>query len=201
MRKHKKILTQNTGATTIIVVCVMAVIMALSLGLFLTASVLMKTSSRTLAGEQCRIMAVSFSEEIESTLTDAEYQYDDRLEEDAGRAESLTSNPLWHYVKQNISDGSWPYYDETQGSIHSRTNANTVRSFEMEANGVAGEVADILLTMYWTCGNDRSKPEKLVVETTVTMKEQSCSITDVYELKISPMGEYERWSWKHEERR
>ena len=198
MRKHKKILTQNTGATTIIVVCVMAVIMVLSLGLFLTASVLMKTSSGTLAGEQCRIMAVSFSEEIERTLTDEEYQYNDRLEEDAGRAESLTSISLWHYVKQNISDGSWPYYDETQGSIHSRTNA--VRRFQMEANGVAGEVADIILTMYWTCGEDRDRPEKLIVETTVTTKERSCSITDVYGLKINTTGEYERWSWKHEER-
>ena len=198
MRKHKKILTQNTGATTIIVVCVMAVIMVLSLGLFLTASVLMKTSSGTLAGEQCRIMAVSFSEEIERTLTDEEYQYNDRLEEDAGRAESLTSISLWHYVKQNISDGSWPYYDETQGSIHSRTNA--VRRFQMEANGVAGEVADITLTMYWTCGEDRDRPEKLIVETTVTTKERSCSITDVYGLKINAAGEYERWSWKHEER-
>lgn len=198
MRKHKKILTQNTGATTIIVVCVMAVIMVLSLGLFLTASVLMKTSSGTLAGEQCRIMAVSFSEEIERTLTDEEYQYNDRLEEDAGRAESLTSISLWHYVKQNISDGSWPYYDETQGSIHSRTNA--VRRFQMEANGVTGEVADIILTMYWTCGEDRDRPEKLIVETTVTTKERSCSITDVYGLKINTTGEYERWSWKHEER-
>ena len=198
MRKHKKILTQNTGATTIIVVCVMAVIMVLSLGLFLTASVLMKTSSGTLAGEQCRIMAVSFSEEIERTLTDEEYQYNDRLEEDAGRAESLTSISLWHYVKQNISDGSWPYYDETQGSIHSRTNA--VRRFQMEANGVTGEVADIILTMYWTCGEDRDRPEKLIVETTVTTKERSCSITDVYGLKINAAGEYERWSWKHEER-
>mgnify|MGYP003292640337 CR=1 FL=1 len=198
MRKHKKILTQNTGATTIIVVCVMAVIMVLSLGLFLTASVLMKTSSGTLAGEQCRIMAVSFSEEIERTLTDEEYQYNDRLEEDAGRAESLTSISLWHYVKQNISDGSWPYYDETQGSIHSRTNA--MRRFQMEANGVTGEVADIILTMYWTCGEDRDRPEKLIVETTVTTKERSCSITDVYGLKINTTGEYERWSWKHEER-
>ena len=198
MRKHKKILTQNTGATTIIVFCVMSVIMVLSLGLFLTASVLMKTSSGTLAGEQCRIMAVSFSEEIERTLTDEEYQYNDRLEEDAGRAESLTSISLWHYVKQNISDGSWPYYDETQGSIHSRTNA--VRRFQMEANGVAGEVADITLTMYWTCGEDRDRPEKLIVETTVTTKERSCSITDVYGLKINAAGEYERWSWKHEER-
>ena len=101
-------------------------------------------------------------------------------------------------MKQNISDGSWPYYDETQGSIHSRTNA--VRRFQMEANGVTGEAADIILTMYWTCGEDRDRPEKLIVETTVTTKERSCSITDVYGLKINTTGEYERWSWKHEER-
>lgn len=199
MRKQKKILTQNTGATTIIVVCVMAVIMALSMGLFLTASVLMKTSAKTLAGEQCRIMAVSFSEEIEQTLTNESYQYSDRLQEDAGRAESLTGISLWHYIKQNISDGSWPYYDESEGSIHSYAGA--VRSFQMEENGVTGEVAEIVLTMYWTCGENKAAPGKLVVETTVTVKEQSCSITDVYKLNITSSGDYDRWSWKHEERR
>ena len=48
--------SKNTGATTIVVVCVMAVIMALSMGLFLTASVLTRTSGRTLATEQSRIL-------------------------------------------------------------------------------------------------------------------------------------------------
>lgn len=199
MKRHNEKLTQNTGATTIIVVCVMAVIMALSLGLFLTASVLMKTSTGTLAGEQCRIMAVSFGDEIERTLTDDSYEYADRLEEEAGRAESLTSISLWHYIKQNIGDGSWPYYEETAGGIHSRVNA--LRSFSMEEVGVTGEVADIVLTMYWIHGEDLNVPEKLVIETTVTIKEQSCSITDVYGLRINRIGEYDRWSWKHEERR
>lgn len=199
MKRHKEILTQNTGATTIIVVCVMAVIMALSLGLFLSASVLMKTSTRTLAGEQCRIMAVSFSEQIERTLTDEVYQYTDRLEEEAGRAESLTGISLWHYIKQNISDGSWPYYSETEGSIHSYGNA--VRSFEMEEMGVTGEVADIELAMYWTCSAKADVPEKLIIKTTVTVKEQSCSITDVYGLNVNFGSEYDRWNWKHEEKK
>lgn len=199
MKRHTNKLTQNTGATTIIVVCVMAVVMALSLGLFLTASVLMKTSARTLAGEQCRIMAVTFSEQIERTLTDTSYQYADRLEEEAGRAESLASISLWHYIKQNISDGSWPYFSEKEGNIHSYGNA--VRSFAMEEAGVTGEVADIVLTMYWTKGENSTVPEKLVIETTVTVKEQSCSITDIYGLNISPGGEYDRWSWKHEEKK
>lgn len=199
MKRHANKLTQNTGATTIIVVCVMAVVMALSLGLFLTASVLMKTSARTLAGEQCRIMAVSFSEQVERALTDSAYQYEDRLEEEAGKAESLASISLWHYIKQNISDGSWPYYSESEGNIHSYGNA--VRSFRMEEAGVTGEVADIVLVMYWIKGENAVVPEKLVIETTVTVKEQSCSITDVYGLNILPGGEYDRWSWKHEEKK
>lgn len=199
MKRHKGILTQNTGATTIIVVCVMTVIMVLSLGLFLSASVLMKTSTRTLAGEQCRIMAVSFSEEIERVLTGKEYQYTDRLEEEAGRAESLTGISFWHYVKQNIGDGSWPYYSETEGSLHSYANA--VRRFDMEKTGIAGEVADISLSMYWTCGKNPGIPEKLVIKTTATVKEQSCTITDVYGLHVSVGDEYDRWSWKHEEKK
>lgn len=198
MKKQTQRLINNTGATTIVVVCVMAVITVLSLGLFLSASVLMKTATGTLAGEQCRIMAVSFSEEIERTLTDGLYQYNDRLEEEAGRAESLTGVSLWHYIKQNITDGSWPYYNETEGSIHSYANA--VRNFEMEKKGITGEVADIGLSMYWTCGKNEQLPEKLVIKTTVTVKGESCSITDVYSVHISG-GEYAVWSFKHEEKK
>ena len=199
MKRHNDRPAQNTGATTIIVVCVMTVIMVLSLGLFLSVSVLMKTSARTLAGEQCRIMAVSFSEEIQSVLTDEAYQYADRLEEEAGRAENLTGISLWHYIKQNIGDGSWPYYGETEGSLHSYNNA--VRTFEMEETGITGEVADISLSMYWTCRKNSDIPEKLVIKTTVTIKAQSCTITDVYGLKVSAGDEYDRWSWKHEEKK
>ena len=198
MKRQTQRLTNNAGATTIVVVCVMAVITVLSLGLFLSASVLMKTAVGTLAGEQCRIMAVSFSEEIEKTLTDEIYQYSDRLEEEAGRAESLTGISLWHYIKQNITDGSWPYYNEAEGSIHSYTNA--VRNFEMEKRGVTGEVADIGLSMYWTCGETAQLPEKLVIKTTVSIKGESCSITDIYSLQVAG-GEYERWSFRHEEKK
>lgn len=199
MKRHNRKLTQDTGATTIIVVCVMAVVMALSMGLFLTASVLMKTSAGTLAGEQCRIMAVTFSEEIERTLTDEKFLYTDRLEEEAGKAESLSNMSLWHYVKQNISDGSWPYYSETEGKVHSY--ANSVRCFEMEKAGITGEVADLVITMYWTQSEAANVPERLVIETTATVKGQSCSITDVYRLDRKSGSDYDRWSWKHEEKR
>lgn len=52
---------KNAGVTTIVVVCVMAIIMALSLSLFLTASVLMKSSASSAAKEQCRIFTAFLS--------------------------------------------------------------------------------------------------------------------------------------------
>lgn len=199
MKKKSSIFRDNAGATTIVVVCVMAVIMALSLGLFLTASVLVKTSGRTLAAEQSRIMAVSFSEEVEQMLTGEGKDYESRADEDKGKAEKLSGVSLWYYVKHNICDGSWVYYDEEESSLHSA--GNSVRKFQMTGSGTVGEIADIGLSMYWTHGEESDRPGRLYVETTVTIKEQSCTILDVYELTVYPMGDYEKWTWEHIEKR
>ncbi len=199
MKKKLYDCQDNTGATTIVVICVMAVIMALSMGLFLTASVLTRTSGRTLAAEQSRILAVSFSEEVEGMLTSSEYAYDQRDDEEAGRAETLSGSSIWHYVKQNISDGTWPYYSEIEGSIHNRENA--VRSFRMTESGTTGEIADIALSMYWTQEEKSGKPGQLVVETTASIKGQSCTIVDVYELGTTAHEDYQGWNWKHIQKR
>lgn len=190
---------ENAGATTIIVVCIMAVIMALSMGLFLTASVLTRNAARTLAGEQCKVLAVSFSNEVSQMLTTQEYAYDDMDAEEAGRAENLSETSIWYYVKQSISDGSWPYYNEAEGGIHSRENA--VRSFQMNPSGTVSEIADIILTLYWEKGDVENRPGKLIVETTAMVKEQTCTVQDVYELKVDTSGDYDRWSWKHVEKK
>lgn len=199
MKKECDISRDNTGATTIVVICVMAVIMALSLGLFLTASVLLSTSGRTLASEQSRILAVSFSEEVKEMLTSDRYAFSSLSAEEEGRAENTTGSSIWYYVKQCITDGSWPYYDEDDTVVHSRENA--VRTYRINRDGTVGEVADIRLSMYWIREGNGNRPGKLVVETTAVSKEQSCSIIDVYELDLTLLGDYERWSWKHVEKK
>lgn len=199
LKKESGVYRDNTGATTIVIVCVMAVIMALSLGLFLSASVLVKTSGRTLATEQSRILAVSFSEQVDQMLTGEGNAYESRADEEAGKAEKLSGISIWHYVKQNICDGSWVYYAEGEDSLHSAENS--VRTFQMTQSGVVGEIADIVLSMYWTKAEEGNRPGKLFVETTVTIKDQTCTITDVYELGIYPVGDYEKWIWKHIEKK
>lgn len=190
---------KNAGVTTIVVVCVMAIIMVLSLGLFLTASVLMKTAGKTAAAEQSRILAVSLSEELESQLSGSAYRYESRLEEDTARAENFYSVSLWHYVKQNITDGSWPYYEEPGETIHNKDNA--VRTFQMDSAGIAGEIALTGISLYWTPDETGTRPKQLVIKTTVTVKEQSCTITDVYSLQTAEDNGYESWKWEHVDKR
>lgn len=190
---------KNAGVTTIVVVCVMAIIMVLSLGLFLTASVLMKTAGKTAAAEQSRILAVSLSEEIEKQMTGSGSVYESRLEEDSARAENFYSISLWHYIKQNISDGSWPYYEEPGEPVHSRKNA--VRTFQMDSSGIAGEIAATVISLYWTPDETGRKPGQLIIKTTVTVKEQTCTITDVYSLKTLGENGYESWKWEHVDKR
>lgn len=199
MNKRCDMGRDNTGATTILVICVMAIIMALSLGLFLTASVLLSTSGRTLATEQSRIMAASFSEEVEEMLTSDQYSFGSWAAEESGRIQNVAGNPMWYYIKYSISDGTWPYYDEEDTVVHSRENA--IRTFQVNRAETVGEVADIRLSMYWTRKDISNRPDRLVVETTAVSKEQSCSITDVYELEVTQIGDYESWSWEHVEKR
>lgn len=186
---------KNAGMTTIVVVCVMAIIMALSLGLFLTASVLMRTAAKTAASEQCRILAVTFSEEIETQLVAENHIYEDRLTEDTARMEDIYNISLWHYIKQNITDGSWPYYEESGSIVHNRENA--VRTFYLDSSGITSEIAETNISLYWTCAGNESTPDQLVVQTEVTVKGQSCKITDVYKLQIAGGNDYESWKWEH----
>lgn len=185
---------QNAGATTMVVVCAMAIIMTLSLSLFATASVLMKTAGQSLALQQCRILAVSFSEEIEKQLTARETVYSDYNQEASAKLADAHTMSLWHYVKEQITTGTWPYYEEGSTELHGKENA--FRTFTMDPTGVAGEIAETKLTLYWTRGEKESLPKELVVKTTVTVKEQSCTVTDIYELQIAGEG-YEAWKWKH----
>ena len=190
---------KNAGAATIVVVCVMALIMALSLGLFTTASVLMKTAVKQTASSQCRILAVSFSEEVEEALTGEKTIYQSRREEEAGRAECADSLSLWHYVRQNITDGAWPCLEENTQTPYEGTNA--VRSFAMENAGICSEIADTTLSLYWLQTEGTKTPSRLVVKTSVTVKGQACAITDIYDLKVTELGDYESWEWKHAEKK
>lgn len=187
----------NRGVTTIVVVCAMAIIMALSLSLFLTASVMMQESGKSATKEQSRILAVSFSKQLQQQLTGGETVFENREGEIADKVQSGYNTSLWHYIKQNISDGSWPYYEEQGTWLHNRENA--IRSFTMDNSGIASEIATTEISLYWT-KKEEGIPESLIVETSVTVKGQSCTITDIYELEVT--GEsYETWKWKHAERK
>ncbi len=189
---------KNAGVTTILVVCAMAIIMTLSLGLFLTASVLMKTAEKSSAVQQSRILAVSFSKQIEEQLTGKEHIYSDTDSEASAKVEDVYNISLWHYIKESITGGSWPYYEEGTSTLHSRDNA--VRTFIMDAAGVAGEIAQTQIAMYWTRSEQGNVPKELVIMTTITVKEQSYTITDIYELQITG-DSYESWRWKHKDKR
>lgn len=174
------------GTTTIIVICVMAVIMTLSMGLFLTASTMVKTSGRTLASEQCKIWAESFREELMQQMNGSE-------EASFGK-----------YIRQNITDGSWPYYQETEGDIHDRDHA--VREFSLQKDGIAGEIADMMISVYWLpeISAERvvnPKPYQVVVKITVEIKQQKYSITDVYECKNVVGAADGQWEMEHVQRK
>lgn len=194
----------HKGATTIVVICVMAVIMTLSMGLFLTASMLTRTSGRTLASEQCRILAVSFSEELERELCSSDFVYENQEQENVSKLSAVNGQSLWNYIRQNIADGSWPCYTDEGTGLYGEEDA--VRSFTLKKTGVTGEIVDIVLQIYWIPETQKELsaqriPKELVIQTKVEVKEQACMITDRYEIQVRELSDYDQWSISHVERK
>ena len=173
----------NKGVTTIVVVCAMVIIMALSFSLFLTASVMMQESGKTAAKEQSRILALSLCRQLQRQLTG----------EEEPQADSLL-----YYVNRNISEGTWPCYDGQEKALYDREDV--IRSFAMDSEGVAGEIAETEISLYWMKEEAGEASIQLVVETSVTVKGQTYVVRDTYEADGS--GEdFEVWRWKHIDRR
>ena len=189
--KNAQLNKDNKGATTVIVVCVMAIVMVLSLGLLLSCSVLMKTAGRGLAAEQCRVMAVSLSKQLEEELTNDDFNQGGSELEATASSDQVSVRT---YVKKHISDGSWSYYSDAEGGVHSADTA--IRTFTMRRLGTTGEIANIEISIYWVCGEKKTMPQNLVVRTKVSVKEETAVITDIYDVQ-SDGSVYGSWDIEH----
>lgn len=81
MKQHRQRNGQE-GIAMIIVVCIMAVLVMMSLALLLASSVMTQNAGRVKDQEQSRILAVSLADELEKELTVAPSQQE-----------------CWHYLR------------------------------------------------------------------------------------------------------
>jgi hypothetical protein len=200
--KRKKKRLKQKGAAMILTICILAVVVVLCMILLLAASVVMKTATGERSEEQCRILSVSLSKEMEQQLCSSEYQFTSQKQENAARDQQT----LWFFVKKGMSAGTWRYYDDSK---QNHTAGSTFRIFDLSTaswgsdgkNPVSAVGADqITATMYWE--TDDEETEKASDEAVLTIGVfsscggQSCTVTSRYSLSLtSQSGGYEQWSW------
>lgn len=186
----KKPEKKNKGSALLIALVIMMVVMMLSLALLLVSYSLASTASRQKNMEQCKEAAQSLSTELEKEIT-MENKFQDYAEQEA--AESAA--PLWYYLRYNVWQTSWPYYNSEEAG-HSAKYAYRYFKFQDTMEGVD----DISILAYWESEEDA---ERVVAETgdadendmslniqvTCTKGKQKSVITSVYALTIDDFDE------------
>lgn len=184
----------NKGVAMIIVLCVMAVFMALSLALLLGASTVAGTAKKAAVSERCKAAAVTFSKMIGAELTD----------------ESNSNSSFRDYLKHEITGDDWQCYDETNpnSSISAVTRDFRI-SVEDDASAVsvAGKINgyDLKVQMYWEAEKElletriSANPDtayhgiSLVIVAVGSKGKESYTISTRYNLICEADG---KWKWK-----
>ena len=131
MKQHRQRNGQE-GIAMIIVVCIMAVLVMMSLALLLAASVMTQNAGRVKDQEQSRILAVSLADELEKELTVTPSQHEKTP--DAGT--------ILEFINSQIFSESWPSGEEQTFSLDSSAlnqsnelSAQVTLSWEEGENG------------------------------------------------------------------
>ena len=131
MKQHRQRNGQE-GIAMIIVVCIMAVLVMMSLALLLASSVMTQNAGRVKDQEQSRILAVSLADELEKELTVTPSQQE----------KTQASGTILEFVNSKITSGSWPSGEEQTFSLDSSAlnqanelSAQATLSWEEGENG------------------------------------------------------------------
>ena len=148
MKQHRQRNGQE-GIAMIIVVCIMAVLVMMSLALLLAASVMTQNAGRVKDQEQSRILAVSLADELEKELTVTPSQHEKTP--DAGT--------ILEFINSQILSESWSSGEEQTFSLDSSAlnqsnelSAQVALSWEEGENGCTD--ASLYVTVhciYLTC--------------------------------------------------
>lgn len=217
---------KKDGSALLIAIVIMMVTMMLSLALLLVSYSLFATANKQQNLEQCKELAQSLSVELEKEITDPIFE--SYAEETA--ALEAGEYPLWFYLRYNVFQSSWPYYNEDE---RGHTQAYAYRYFKIDTPETDVNVADdISVLMYWsseldteTENENEAETTELTVVVTCEKGKQRSTITTIYELVLGEDSNYDdapqelvrspnkdvnpnnnaingaqKWSWGREER-
>ena len=135
MKQHRQRNGQE-GIAMIIVVCIMAVLVMMSLALLLASSVMTQNAGRVKDQEQSRILAVSLADELEKELTVTPSQQE----------KTQASGTILEFVNSKIISGSWPSGEEIDIFIGQQCTGNQTN--ELSAQRLAGRREKMAIRMH-----------------------------------------------------
>lgn len=180
-RRGAACLNGREGYTMIVVLCLMSLFLVLALSLILAASQSVNKAGQRYYQEQSRILAVSFSKQVEREL---------------GNADST----VCHYVKEQLEKG-WPYYDpEDVTGSHNRARAVKTLPVSVESPGKTAvkEAGIMTAVMYWQTKDelqDSDEERELVIVITAETAGEKYSITTRYDPTLEDDDESGRKVW------
>lgn len=171
----------NRGAAMVIVLCILAVLMALIASLLTVASGTIGSARNRAMDERYLVMASTLSQELEKQLSDQ--QIANAIAPEFALAEwESTVNPessLQAYVRMKISqcgetllrDGNlnsadWPCYDD---SLASSVSDRNIKIFELTGSQLTEESGgnyDVQVQIYWATTSDELRESLETMETT-----------------------------------
>lgn len=171
----------NRGAAMIAVLCIMAIFLTLCLSMLLTSSVLLQNAQNRLYEEQCKISALSMSQELQREIEDS-------------------SSSFYGFLQDAIAvdaAAKWPYLNG--GELNHGENApGVVRRFGVSGADPQGAGA-VSALMFWEFehGGDVSDIF-LHVEVTAEKNGEKYTIVSIYNPSVA-QGET-GWNWSLSER-
>ena len=171
------------GIAMIIVVCIMAVLVMMSLALLLASSVMTRSSGRVRQQEQARILAVSLADELEKDLIMTKSQQE--------TASGKTSGSILEFVNEQITSGGWLSGEE--------------RSFTLDTSALAslGQTDDFSaqVVLLWEGEAEDLADASLSVTVTCTYQDMPFSVTTIYTASREKEDENNTLYWIRSERR
>ena len=208
-QSFKKLLNigrKNSGATMIVAIVIMAILVVFTFSLTLVAYTLYSSQNKNVASTRCAEAANTLSKAIGDELTHFDVAEDEYPEYDSH---------IYQYVRYNICQDNvtWPYYDIHESTNHDKDSAfryfeltypSGKQAYDEDGNKIEGKTVEYveglprktIVCMYWMLPDGVSVPcaktdltsregIRLVVEVTCEVASQSYTVHDEYELKVS----------------
>lgn len=194
MKKNQAIKNQE-GSALIPVMCILFILAAFVLSMVFASYQVLTQAQRAATKEQCRLSAITFSE-----------QFRDKLEED-DTEDDAELNELQQYLYDKIfANHEWGYYNKDEDGHSEKKDVTRTFSTSLSDNTRAA-VGDTVVKMYWEWNEDDSNHKQyqtivLVVKVTSKLRGQQYTSTTQYELRKPgtenvDWNDTTNWKWAH----